>query len=214
MKQCAIFDFDGTLVDSMSLWHHLGETFLQTKGIEPPAHLQAILQNMTLQQSAEYMIEQFGLTDSVEQVIQEIGQLIENEYVYNIPLKPGVAPFLEVLQKEKVHMCIITASERSHVTSALQRLQIAEYFEFIVTCTEVGLDKNQPDIYWLAAERWGVQPSDVMVFEDALNALKSAKQGGFYTIGVYDSSVEKEKEQCQKTCDSYWMDFSEWSDGR
>ena len=212
MKRYAIFDFDGTLVDSMPLWNDLGKRFLQTKGIEAPENLQAIIQTMTLQQSARYMIEQFHLQSTIEQVMNDIKQLIERQYIEEVPLKPYVAAFLHYLHEHKVKMGIVTASEHSHVKAALQRLQIDAYFDFILTCTEVGLDKNQPNIYWLAAERWGTHPDEVMVFEDALNALQSAKQGGFYTIGVYDRSVEKEKEMCRKISDRYIMDFSEWGD--
>lgn len=212
MKRYAIFDFDGTLVDSMPLWNDLGKRFLQTKGIEAPENLQSIIQTMTLQQSARYMIEQFHLQSTINQAINDIKQLIERQYIEEVPLKPCVAAFLHYLHEHKVKMCIVTASEHSHVKSALQRLQIDAYFDFILTCTEVGLDKNQPNIYWMAAERWSAHPDEVMVFEDALNALQSAKQGGFYTIGVYDRSVEKEKEMCRKISDRYMMDFLEWGD--
>ena len=186
MAGYAIFDVDGTLLDSMGIWYDLDERFLQMHGIAVTEDLSKKLKEFSLQQSAEFLKREFHLPDTVPQIMEQISKMVEEEYFYHIPLKPGVEEYLAQLKKHGVRMCVATASEYEHVSRALERLGVDNYFEFILTCTEIGYGKDSPNIFRMAAERLGAEPREVTVYEDALYALRTARAAGFRTAAVYD----------------------------
>ncbi len=168
------------------MWDDLDERFLRMHGITVTEDLSKRLKEFSLQQSAEFLQREFDLPDTVPEIMEQISRMVEEEYYYKIPLKPGVEEYLAQLKKHGVRMCVATASEYGHVSRALERLGVAGYFEFILTCTEIGRGKDTPHIFLLAAERLGAQPEEVTVYEDALYALKTARAAGFRTAAVYD----------------------------
>ncbi len=188
----AIFDLDGTLLDSMEVWDTVGDRFLMGRGITPPSDLRQILKPMSLEQAVSYLKEKYCLEDSVEQLMQEANDLVEEDYRYHIPLKPTALAFLKELHQKKIALCIATATDRYLVEAALQRLEIDHYFSGIITCTEVGVGKEQPDIYFRALSILGTSQADTVVFEDALHAVKTAVSAGFSVAAVYDQSAQKE----------------------
>ena len=100
-------------------------------------------------------------------------------------------------------MAAATSSPRAHVTRALARLGLLEYFTEIFTTGEIGVSKHKPDIYRMAAEHLGTAPRETVVFEDSLYALQTAKAAGFITIGVYDANGEADQPGLKKTADLY-----------
>ncbi len=209
MKRYAIFDLDGTILDSMIIWKHLAADYLRLKGISAPTHLAETVKTMSLQQSASYFVEQFRLSNSVEEVKWEMNQLLEEFYYDHVQLKPFVMEYLQALKDQCVRMCIATASPLNHTVGALRRLQVFSYFDFILTCDEVGVGKEQPAIFLQAANRWGVAPSEIMVYEDTLYAIRTAKAAGFYTIGVYDAAAVEDTEAIKQICNGYITSFNE-----
>jgi len=209
MNRYAIFDLDGTLLDSMPIWDNIGAEFLKSNGVTPPLELNQVLRAMSLEQSAQYFINQFGIRATVEEIMAKISRMVRDHYYYRVPMKPTVPAFLEHLKKNRVRMSIATASEKNHVVAALTRLQAMDYFEFILTCTELGVGKDDPAIFLTAAQKWGAAPQEVTVFEDALHAIKTTKKAGFYTVGVFDHYAAKETAEIQKICDRYIINFEE-----
>jgi HAD superfamily hydrolase (TIGR01509 family) len=203
----AIFDMDGTILDSMPAWKNLGRDYLIEKGIKVPKNLNEILSAMSMTESANYFRKEFGIGDCSEQIISDINQLIEDKYKHEMPLKPYVKEYLSNLKRDKVVMCVATATPLLLAEVALKRLEILSYFSFVVCCDEVGVGKSKPDIFHLALEKMGAVIEDTVVFEDAHYAMKTAKDAGFYTIGVYDESAEKSKEEMQLLCDRYIDSF-------
>ena len=126
---------------------------------------------------------------------------MEDFYYNEAPLKPGVREYLAKLKKEKIPMVIATSSVRLHVEAALRRLGVLSCFDRIFTCSEVGEGKTRPLIYEKAGEYIGGDFRDIYVFEDAIHALETAKQAGFYTVAVYDPSAEKDWERLQEEAD-------------
>ena len=153
-----IFDLDGTLLDSMAAWRNLGKDYLLQKGINPPDNLNEIIAAMSMIESAAYFQKAFKIELSAEEIIKEIKMLIENKYKYEFKLKPYVKEYLQKLKDENSVMCIVTATPLKLAKAALERNEIKKYFSFVISCDEVGLGKNKPDIFLLAANRLNAEP--------------------------------------------------------
>lgn len=204
-----IFDLDGTLLDSMPIWDNLGAEYLLKKGIQnTPKDIKNVLKPLSLLQASEYFINMFNIKLSTQLIMDEINNLIEDKYKYQIALKEGVIEFLE--KNKNIKMCIATATYRHLVEYALKRLDIDKYFDFIITSSEVGNSKQSPDIFIRAAGKLGVPINEIVVFEDALHAIVSAKSAGFYTVGVHETAFEKDKEEIIKIADCYINNFNEF----
>ena len=191
-KQYAIFDMDGTLVDSMMYWKNLAKEYLALKGIThiPDIILEKI-KPMTMTESAALFIEKFGLDGSPESIAKEMNALMDTHYYKDIPLKKGIKEYLNKLYHSGTTMCVASATAVSLVEACLKRLGIIEYFSFLLSCESIGAGKSKPNIYYEAAKRLGAEPSDIAVYEDALYAAQTAKKAGFYVVGVFDESAKK-----------------------
>ncbi len=211
MKNYVIFDLDGTLLDSMFVWKDAGALFLCKKGIQAPNNLSEQLKAMSLSQSAHYLKNHFQLALSIPEIMEGIKGVVEKQYVEEVQLKPFVREYLQRLKTCHIRMCIVTASEYGHVEAALKRLRVWHYFDFILTCSDVGYGKDKPIIFQRAAEKWGVTIQEVIVFEDALYAVKTAKVAGFFTVGVYDDSAKEDTAEIKRIADMYTYNFNELS---
>ncbi len=206
----AIFDLDGVLLDSMPFWDNLGAEYLKLKGYAPPDNLNEILKTMSLAQSASYFKEQYGIPKNTDEIIKEIIRLIESQYRLEVPLKPFVARFLDMLYEKNIKMCVATATDYDLAKAALKRLGVDHYFEFILTCSQAGTGKDNPEFFLKVLELLGTPKSETMVFEDALHAIKSAKKAGLIVTGVYDQSAVEDLEEIKATADVYINTFEEW----
>ena len=206
MIQGMIFDFDGTLFDSMFIWDTAGETYLRSIGKEPQEELQRILKPMSLYQSAAYLKEQYDIPLSIEDIMSDINQTVENFYFHTVKPKPGVVTFLEELALKSVRMCIATATDRYQVEAALVRCGMRHFFSEIFTCTEVGSGKDQPFIFRKAMDHLGTDRSNTLVVEDAWHAICTAKDDGFLVSAIYDSH-ESLQNSIRETADIYLMDY-------
>jgi HAD superfamily hydrolase (TIGR01509 family) len=205
-----IFDLDGTLVDSMEIWRNLGSQYLITKGKKPKKNLDRIIKTMSLFQSAQYFREYYKIEDSEEKIIYQINKLIEDAYFNTIQLKPNVYQQLERLKENKIKMIIATNTDKYLVFPALKRLKIANFFENVITCSEVGIGKDYPDIFYEALALLGTAKEETVIVEDALYAIRTAKEAGFEVIAVHDKSAKKEKRRIKKIADHYIKSFDEW----
>jgi HAD superfamily hydrolase (TIGR01509 family) len=206
MIKGAIFDLDGTLLDSMSIWDTIGEIYLRSLGIEPRENLAETFKTFTLEESAEYYRTHYGVTLSVGEIVDGVNGMIEDLYRNTVPLKNGVAEFLERLWKNGVKMCVATVTDRYLVEAALTRLQVRQYFGEIFTSAEVGCGKNEPTIYRVALDYLGTDKRETLVFEDVLHALMTAKGDGFPVAAVYDEHEERQ-EELKEIADLYITDF-------
>jgi len=206
----AIFDLDGTLLDSMPFWENLGSEYLKAKGINPPKNINEILKTMSLNQAAEYLKKEYFISGSEDEIIKEFIGLIESQYRLKVPLKTAVLPFLHRLYKENVRMCIATATDHELAKAALDRLNAAKYFDFIFTCSESGMGKDTPEFFLKALELLDTTIHETIVFEDALHAIKSAKAAGLSVVAVYDKSSCKEQKEIKSIANFYLNSFEDW----
>jgi HAD superfamily hydrolase (TIGR01509 family) len=206
----AIFDLDGTLLDSMFIWDTIGKDYLISRGITPEKGLNRKFKTMSIVQAAEYYRANYEITDSVEEIIDGVNSMIDHLYANSIQMKDGVLSMLKELKKCGVKMCIATATDRFMVEAALKNNGIEEYFSHIFTCTEVGFGKDRPIIFEAALEKMGTGKEETYVFEDALYAIQTARNAGFKIVGVYDKSSEREQCEIIKMSDFYLESFKDW----
>lgn len=208
MIKGAIFDVDGTLLDSMPIWDNIGADYLRSIGYEPREDLAKTFKTFSLQQAARYYQDHYGVTRSVKEIVQDINDMIEHFYQEQAQLKRGVAEFLYDLDQKGVAMCIATATDRPLVESALKRCGILHYFSAIFTCSEVGSSKNEPYIFRVANQNLGTSTGQTVVFEDAFHAAQTAVRDGFPVVAVYDAA-ECEQEKLTSLADCYLKDFAD-----
>ena len=190
----AIFDVDGTLLDSMFIWDTIGETYLRSIGYEPRENLNEVFKNMSLLQAARYYQTEYGVTLCVDEIMNGVNVMLEQYYRFEAPLKPGVTELLVWLQKNGVKLCVATATDRYLVEAALERCGVLSYFESIFTCGEVGHGKDEPHIFEEALRFLGTKKSETVVFDDALYAVRTAKGVNFPVVAVYDVHEKAQNE--------------------
>lgn len=187
MIRAAIFDLDGVVLDSMSIWRDLGARYLLHRGLTPEPGLGELLFSMSMEQGADYLRTHYPLPPE-EDVLAGLSAMLRDFYYNEVPEKDGARTALAFLRDRGVTVTAATSSPRTHVTRALERLGLLPYFRAIYTTGELGVSKHRPDIYHLAAQ--GVPPRQCLVAEDSLYALQTAKRAGFFTVGVYDNASQ------------------------
>lgn len=202
-KKGAIFDMDGTLTDSMYIWDIAGITYLKQQGKHPAPDLRERLRPLSLPQAAALFQKEYGVTASIEEILHGLKEITEKEYRENVTLKAGVLPLLSDLKAKGVPLAVASSTPRSTVLMVLQRLGILSYFNYVVTCEDVGRGKDDPAVYHRAAALMGTAPAHTLVFEDALHAALTASGAGYCLIGVYDESEGINEDKIIPLCRRY-----------
>ena len=211
MIKGVIFDVDGVLLNCMPIWENLGELYLRSLGVEAEKDLGEILFTMSLEEGADYLISQYGLNKTPEEIVEGLNREVRDFYAERVPLKEGVREFLYEFNEKKIPMVIATSGDRKNTEAALRRLKVLNYFQGIFTCSEIGSGKNQPDIYLAAALQMDADPAETWVFEDAYHAIRTAKSVGFKTAAVYDKANDKDLAQIWNAADIYLPEFADFS---
>lgn len=205
----AIFDLDGTLLDSMSIWRNMAVDYLRSQNIEPREDLFDAVRTMSLADTAVYFRDEYGIMKTDGQMMAEINANVEYFYNNVAQKKEFVIEFLSILKERNVKMCVATATDRHLVEPAMKRNGLDKYIDKIFTCTEAGVGKDAPDIFLMALEYLGTAKEETYVFEDSLFAIKSAKKVGFPIVGVYDRFSDYQIEEVKKMSDIFINGFDE-----
>ncbi len=205
----AIFDLDGTLLDSMNIWHDVDVEFFKRRNLPLDSGYVDIIKNMHLPAAAVYTKEKYNLKESAEQIVDEWLQLCSEAYLSNVDLKPGVYDYLKKLHDNGVKMAFATASEKIVCEQTLKNHGIFDFFTDFAYVSEINIGKTEPDIYLLASERIGFKPHECIVFEDIIEGIRSAKKANFITCGVYDKSSEQDTDEIRNIADYYIKSFDE-----
>lgn len=204
-----IFDFDGTLVDSMNMWTDIDVEYLGRFGKEFTEDLQRDIEGMSTAEMCVYFRERYQIPQTDEEMIRAWTEMSRHKYLYEIGLKPGVREFLDCCRKEKIPMGIATSTELDIAVPCLRTHGIDGYFDHITTTTEAGAGKPDPAVFLLAAKRMGYPPSECIAFEDLPAGIRAAKTAGMYVIAVDDSFSADREEEKRRLSDRFIRDFFE-----
>ena len=204
-----IFDLDGTLLDSMGVWLNIDIAFLEKRGLAVPADYADKISPMSFTEAATYTIERFGLPDSVDGLLREWNGMAESAYSQTVQMKPHAKEYLLALRERGARLAIATSAMPGLYELALRNHGIYDWFSVICNSGEVGYGKSRPDVFLLTAQRLGVQPRDCVVFDDILEAVKSAKSIGMTVCAVYDKAAENDWEKIKETADYAILGFQD-----
>jgi beta-phosphoglucomutase-like phosphatase (HAD superfamily) len=205
----AIFDLDGTLIDSLGVWEQVDRDFLARRGIALTPDYTAKVSAMCFSEAAEYTIHRFGFRDTPEELIREWNGMVAFEYANNIGLKPLAGEYLSHLLESGVTLGVATALPEELYTPVLRRNGVYDRFSAFASVGEVSRGKGFPDVYLLAAERLGVPPERCVVFEDVVNGIRGVKAAGMKAVGVYDERSAADGAEIARLADRYIRGFSE-----
>ncbi|MBN1891322.1 MAG: HAD family phosphatase [Clostridiales bacterium] len=208
ITQGSIFDLDGTILDSMSMWMDIDIRFLGEFGIRATEDYSQAVKTMGFRKAAEYTVSRYGLSLTPDEVIARWNEMADSAYASEIRLKEGAADYLKRLRDSGQKLAVATALGLDAVEQVLSNNRVIALFDTFTMVHEVSRDKSYPDIYLLAAERLGLAPSECTVYEDILLGIRAAKSAGFSVCGVYDFSSHKDWEQIQEVADH---SISTWS---
>ena len=207
--QAAIFDLDGTILDSMGVWSRIDEQFLARRGFAVPPDYAAAIAGRSFVETALYTITRFGLPDSADDLMREWSAMAADEYAHHVCLVPHAADYLRRLYAAGIRLAIATALTETLYRPCLENNGVYELFDVFCSTDEVGCGKSQPDVFLLAAKRLCVPPAQCLVFEDILPAVLSAKAAGMYVCGVYEPFSAHHRPAIEQAADQYITGFAE-----
>ena len=188
--KAAIFDMDGTLVDSLFLWDVLwstfGDRYLNDKSFVPNAKDDKKVRTLTLKDAMDLIHNNYKLGENGEELLSLANDMMLDFYSNKVELKSGVREFLEHLKSRGVKMCIASATAPELIEVAMKHCDIEKYFSKVFSCGDLGKGKENPDIFLLANDYLGTTVEDSWVFEDSLVAIETATKIGMKTVGIYD----------------------------
>ena len=203
-----LFDFDGTLVDSMPTYVSAMLRILDENNISYENDIVKIITPLGLDGAAEYYIN-MGINLPKEEIILIMKQYMMEEYFFNIPAKKNVISVLKELKNSGNSINVLTASPHITLDACLKRLGIFDWFDNVWSCDDFGTTKADPEIYKMVADKIGENVNNILFLDDNLNADLTAKSAGMMVCGVYDESSKDYKDQIKNIADYYIDDFSE-----
>lgn len=204
----AIFDFDGTLFDSMPIWKGIRYKFFDKVGLKLTAEDEEAFRGLYLRESLILAKERFNMKETYEELFAEFFNYIKNRYLEEAEPKNDIIEFLEKLKAKGVKMGIATATGESALEAVLEKYGMLDYFSAIYSTYTVGAAKTEPKVYDVVLEKIGTDKETTWVFEDALYAAKTAKTNGYNVVGIYDESEEK-TDELKQLVDAYIHNYAE-----
>lgn len=199
----AIFDMDGTLTDSMHLWIEIGRRYMESLGYEVSPEQTAAMSRMLLEPMAIYIRDEFGLDKPEEEIVADMNKMVEPGYFREVPVKPTVREFLQVLQDRGVRMCVATATDRHLTEACLKRNGLDVFFSAVFTCGEEHCTKQTSVLYDKARQFLGTSPEETWIFEDTYVSLQGAVRSGCHVMAVHDRWSEKKAPLIRELADGY-----------
>lgn len=208
--EAAIFDLDGTLVDSMWMWEEIDKNFLIKRGIKWDREVHGkLIEGMSFSETAKYFKETFNLEESIEEIKKEWLLMTYDAYKNQVPLKKGVLKFLKYLKEFRIPTAIATSNSIELVEVLLYKHNLKHFFNTVITSCEVKKGKPCPDVFLKAAERIEVLPENCIVFEDTVAGVMGAKNAGMKVIAVEDESSEDYADELKKLANGYIKSFED-----
>ncbi len=207
--EAVIFDLDGSLVDSMWMWRAIDIAYLGRYGIALPEDLQSQIEGMSFSETAVYFKEFFNIPDTIEDIKADWNRMAWDKYMNEVPLKPGVAAFLQYCKENHIKLGIATSNSRELVKNIAGVHNLRDYFSCIMTGCDVKRGKPSPDIYLAVAEQLAVAPENCLVFEDIIPGIMAGKSAGMKVCAVEDEYSAADRERKKALADYYIEDYWE-----
>lgn len=204
----AIFDFDGTVFDSMHIWKGVKFQFFDRIGLILNEEQREEFKKLFLLDAIELAKTRFDLKMTDKELFDEFFTLIKEKYLADTKPKNDIIEFLEKLKAKGVKMGIATATGEPALIAVLEKFNMLHYFEEIYSTYTVGASKTEPKVYDVVLNELGTEKKTTWIFEDALYAAKTAKKAGYNVVGIYDKS-EPEQEELKNLVDIYIHNYSE-----
>lgn len=204
-----LFDLDGTLLDSVGVWHQIDLDFLSRRGIPwTPEYDEGVVYTI-FPLAAQFTKEYGNLPESPEEIMAEWLNMALEAYAHRIPLKPYVRSFLEQCARKEIPMAIYTSCEPELCQAALDHHNIRSYFSQVIYASQLGMEKRSPAAFSAALERLGVSAAECRFFDDSPVSCAGAKGAGLSVTGVYERIFAEREAEMRALCDHYIYDFSE-----
>ena len=204
----AIFDFDGTVFDSMHIWKGVKFQFFDRIGLVLSEEQREEFKNLFLLEAIELAKKRFDLKMTDKELFNEFFTMIKEKYLADTEPKNDIIEFLEKLKAKGVKMGIATATGEPALIAVLEKFNMIHYFQEIYSTYTVGASKTEPKVYDVVLNELGTEKQTTWIFEDALYAAKTAKKAGYKVVGIYDKS-EPEQEELKNLVDIYINNYSE-----
>lgn len=198
-----IFDFDGVLVDSMSIWDNLASSYLLNQNIIPEKNLDKKIANLSYNQGIDYIQKTYLLNKTTTIIKEELNNYLTSVFTKKISLKPSIKDLLITLNNHQIPLIIASTNNYQIIKQTCINLNIISYFNQIITCDQLNTDKNKPDIFYYCCDLLKAKPKQIYLIEDNLNSLQEAKKLGFNLVGIYDNHSKNNQDKIKDIVDIY-----------
>ncbi|MBR0461193.1 MAG: HAD family phosphatase [Erysipelotrichaceae bacterium] len=212
MIKCVFFDFDGTIADSMPYWEKSSVEDLKARGIEPPEDLLVRMSFMNFIDSTKFILKEFNLPDTLEEAAARRRAAMERYYATEVPLVKDADRVLSDLKERGIKSYITTVSSETMMMPCLKRLDVLKYFDGIFSCDDVPYPKTDERFFIEAARKYGFAHDEVLVVDDSYGAIKTGRDVGMRTLGIYEKYSDSNWKRICDTADYHIASFSEWDD--
>ena len=208
-----IFDLDGTMVDSMWMWRGIDNEFMEAHGLPMTDELERAIEGMSFKETAEYFVRTYPLTESVEELMDIWVQMAIDKYQHEVPVKPGLMPFLEEMKARGIRMGIATSNARILLDAVADAHGFYDYMDGVLTANEVKRGKPAPDVFLAVADKIGIAPADCLVFEDIPQGIRAGLNAGMKVCAVSDGYSRAQDDEKRALAHYYIDSYEQVLDG-
>lgn len=208
--RAAVFDIDGTLADSMEFWNNISRNYLISQGILPKENLNKILESLTVMESVDYMKQEYELRKDNSIIKDELNEILFEYYKNDLKLKPYSVDLIKALRSKNVKLAVASVTDEKLINILLKRYGIYDDFDFIQTCDNIKLSKDDKQFYRILSKRLDVESKEIFLFEDSLYSMITAKSLDFRIVGVEDSYSSLDLKDIIEMSDIYIKSFKDF----
>lgn len=204
-----VFDVDGVLLDSLSVWNDLGIRYVRSLGKEPVEGMEEVLYSLSMEEGSSYLKKTFSISRSIQEITGDLEKMIEDFYADTVQAKPGVTEVLKYLKENRIPAVCATSCPRKLVESAMKRNDLMKYIQHVFYGDENHTAKSEVLLFDMASSFLKADKNEVLIVEDAAYALETARKNGYRTAGIYDANNEKYQKELKRASDWYCRDMNE-----